>query len=241
MKIAQSDLKKIYRDYLQGQVPSSSDRCLDEGRWSDFLRGRLSRASRGKLIDHMTSCATCAREFELLLEMERSKNALVTGIGKLLDGGQVPPESAVLRPGSRKPFRLAWKYGLAFSGVAVLALVFALSLVRNPQIRSIQDVTRGNQPVEIELQSPLDESTREHRLEFRWKSRDSFESYVIEIYDDSLLQIWRSPTLMKSRFFIPKEIFDSLEDGKKYYWMVTGTLNLDHKIESRLGAFKLKK
>ena len=240
MKIAQSDLKKIYRDYLREQVPRSSDHCVEEGHWPDFFGGRLSRSSRGKLIDHITSCAACAREFELFLEMERAKNALAAEIGNLVRSGQEPPGPAIDRRPSRR-FHFRWEYGLAFSGIAILALVLALSLVRRPGIPAIPDVTRGNQPAEIELQRPLDESTRTQGLEFRWKSRDSYESFVIEIFDDSLRRIWQSPPLTQSRLFIPKEIFDPLENGKTYYWMVTGTLRMDNKMESKLGAFKLKK
>jgi hypothetical protein len=96
-------------------------------------------------------------------------------------------------------------------------------------------------PVEIALQAPAAESARKQGLEFRWKSRESFESFTVDIYDDSLREIWQSPPLIKSRLSVPKEIFDSLQNDKKYYWMVTGTLKLDNKIESRLGTFKLKK
>jgi hypothetical protein len=241
MKIAQNDLKVIYRDYIRGQMPSSSDQCVDEERWKGFFGGRLSHSSKGKLIDHMTHCATCTREFELLLDMERSKNALVAEIGNLMDSEQEPPESTTGPPNPFRRLHFRWKYGLVCSGVVVLSMVLAMFFIRHPKAPSIPDVTRGNQPIEIELQSPLDESKRKQSLEFKWKSRESFDTYIIEIYDDSLRQIWQSPLLTKSRLTIPKEIFDSLEIQKTYYWMVTGTLRTDRKLESRLAAFKLNK
>jgi hypothetical protein len=241
MKITQNDLKRAYRDYLREQSPASTDPCIDEERWQDFLRDRLSRSSKGELIDHLTSCSKCAREFELLLEMKRSKNSLVAEIDSLLDSSQTPSESATVRPNpaQRLPFR--WRFGLVFSGVAIFSLILSTLLFRHPQIPPIPDVTRGNPPIEIELQRPLNESTRKTGLEFQWKSRAPFDSYIIEIYDDSLLPVWQSPPLMKSRLSIPKEIFDSLENDKAYYWMVTGTLKINNITESRLGAFKLKK
>jgi hypothetical protein len=241
MNIAPNDLKRLYRDFLREQIPASSDHCIKEKRWKDFFGGRLSRSSKGRMIDHMTNCAACAREFELLLEMERSKTALVAEIGKLVNSGQEPPKSGPDRRGPLRRLHLNWKYGWVFSGVAIFSLVLAVSLFRHPKIPSLPDVTRGNLPAEIELQAPLDDSTRKQGLEFRWKSREPFESFVLEIYDDSLRQIWQSPSLMKSRLSLPKEILDSLEYDKTYYWMVTGTMNMENKIESMLRAFKLKK
>ena len=241
MKIALNDLKSAYRDYLREQSPASTDHCIDEELWKDFLRDQLSRSSKGELIDHLTGCAKCAREFELLLEMKRSKNALAVEIDNLLDSSQAPSESATVRPNPARRLPFRWKYGLVFSGVAIFSLILAILLIRHPRIPPIPDVTRGTLPVEIELQRPLTESTRKTGLDFQWKSRAPFESYIIEIYDDSLLLVWQSPPLMKSRLSIPKELFDSLENDKTYYWMVTGTLNINDKAESRLGAFKLKK
>ena len=241
MKITQSDLKTIYRDYVRGQRPSASDQCIHEKRWTDFFDGRLSHSSKGKLIDHMSHCVACAQDFEFLLDMERSKNILLADIGNLVEAEQESPKPTTVRPipFHRRRFRL--KYGLVFSGVAVLSLVLAMLLIRHPKISSIPDVTRGNRLLEIEIQGPLDESKRKQSLEFRWKSRESFDSYAIDIYDDSLRQIWRSPLLTESRLAIPKEVLDSLENDKKYYWMVKGTSGIKTKVESRLAAFKLNK
>jgi hypothetical protein len=241
MKITQSDLKTLYRDYVREQMPSSLDHCIIEKRWKDFFGGRLSHSSKSKLIDHMTNCVACAQEFELFLETERFKNALIADIGNLIGAEPAPPKSTAIRPSPFRRLQFKWKYSLVFSGVAVLSLVLAMLLMRHPKVPSIADVTRGNQPVEIELQNPLDESKRKQSLEFKWKSGESFDSYIIEIYDDSLRQIWQSSLLTKSRLAIPKEIFDSLENDKMYYWMVIGTLRMDTKMESRLAAFTLKK
>ena len=228
------DLRSLYRDYIRGQELPRKGRCLGPKDWKDLFNPRTFEARRDRLIEHVTHCPACHRKFELILDAERAKRSLVDDIGGLADGaGLGAPEKA----GAAR----AWRFAAAFAALAVVALGLAVLLTRDRGIPAAPEITRGDQSLEIRLLKPLDNVKRKGGLEFAWTASIPLADYRIDLYDEALAPIWRSPSLTESRGTLPKEIFDALLNGRIYVWMASGRLPSGRRVESRFGTFRLMK
>ena len=74
-------------------------------------------------------------------------------------------------------------------------------------------------------------------LKFRWVEIKDSDYYIVELYDETLLPIWRSEKIFNNEIDLPKQILDRLVKNKKYFWMLTAYFPDGKKIESRLEYF----
>jgi hypothetical protein len=246
MTMKTDDLRGLYRAYVRGQEPSRKGRCLGPWRWKDICDPRTSEARKDKLIEHITRCPDCLRKFELILDAERAKKALVEEIGGLVgraagpgDAGPQKEESARERPHRRPAF--PWKFAAVFAALVVMAAGLALVLTRDRGVPAATEITRGDQGLEIRLLRPIDAVKRRSGLEFAWTASIPLADFRIDLYDEALAPLWRSSSLAESRGTLPTEVFNALQNGKIYVWMASGRLPSGRRVESRFGTFRLAK
>jgi len=63
---------------------------------------------------------------------------------------------------------------------------------------------------------------------------------LVEVFDDSLALLWRSPSLDADQTSPPDELLGKLGQGRSFFWMVTAVFADGKKVASRLQEFRLK-
>lgn len=241
MSMRTDELRTLYRGYIGGQPPLRAGRCLGGKDWRALFDPRARAGRKDRLIEHITHCPDCVRRFELLLETERAGDGLAAAVGGLMgEAAGARPAASAPRGGSGAR-GLRWKLVPAFAALAIAALALLVLLTKDRTVFPGSDVTRGNQILEIKLLRPLDLVKRKDSLEFAWASPLRLESYRVDVYDEALVLIARSPSLKATRWPLPREILDALATSRRYVWMVSGSLASGDRIESPFGTFTLVK
>ncbi len=66
MKINTDDLIKIYRSYIQEQIPQSRKKCPSPKTIMNLFITPGSTHKKGRIVEHLTSCRHCAHEFGVM-------------------------------------------------------------------------------------------------------------------------------------------------------------------------------
>jgi hypothetical protein len=226
MKTNDRELKKAYREYVQNTSGTREKVCPgSEEIWSLFS-GKISRKRRARMVDHITACSSCFREFEAFLEITRVEGNLARGI-----------QSRFPKQPRRIPRPMVWRYVTALL-IFVAVLAVAMLSTRWPShVKRSEE--RGRLSGQIRLLAPGQNSPLGTPLIFRWEELARSEYYIIEIFDDSLLPFWKSPRLTGSSFELPSPVKEKLDRRKRYFWMLTAFSQGGTKSESALEEFSL--
>ena len=226
MKTTERELKRAYREYVQSSPGAKTGDCpASEEIWSLFAGGTPGKRKAG-MMEHITDCSSCFREFETFLEMSRAEENLAQEVRSRFRGRR----RAVSLP-------MVWRYVTAFLVLIVILAAAMLStrwlgLTRKPE-------ERGRLSGQLRLLAPDPYSTLRAPLIFRWEEVERSEYYIIEIFDDSLLPFWKSPQLKGISYELPSPVKEKIERGKSYFWMLTAFSQGGLKTESALEEFKL--
>jgi hypothetical protein len=143
-------------------------------------------------------------------------------------------QSSIFKPKKQKQFLLfllKWKYAYLILGVIILfSVLIIFQQLKNKEYRSIDSK-------QINLIEPLNERYSKSSILFRWKESKNSNYYVLELFDESLLPVWRSEKIFKDFISLPNEIIEKLDENKTYYWMITAFLQNGKKVESKMEKF----
>ncbi len=228
MKIDDDGLKTLYRGYVDSQTPVSRDDCPSAEQLVQALRGTGPKKERARVVDHVSRCGECAREFEFGLETVRAESTLIREIG-----GQDEPEPT----GRRRPFYLGLSWGLASLLVAVCA---AGVLFWKLAISPARETYRANARTRLELIQPGQDPVRLASLVFRWQPVSDVKYYVVEIYDEALAPLWKSEPVVGNLAALAESLKERLVSGRKYFWMVSAHFAQGDALPSPLREFSLK-
>jgi len=230
MKIDDESLKSMYRAHVRSNVPDSRDECPSAERMAGLLRGRASRKESTRLVDHISRCHYCAREFEFLVEARRSEKDLIQGVDQWLGRKE--------RGGLRPPLfsRLSWGLASMAAGIVLVGLFFFLKFLIFPA----PEAYRADSQAIIELLEPIEVRISRSSLTFRWRPLPDAEYYVLEIFDEALAPVWESEKITVSQAAPPREISATLTSGRTYFWLVTAHFPEGEKIHSSLVEFVLR-
>jgi hypothetical protein len=225
MRTNDRDLKRAYRSYIQSRPAPEGKGCPSpEDIWR-MLGKRRKRKSKARMMDHITNCATCYAEFEAFLEICRAERHLARDVQEKAAG----PET--------RRFSLAWRYMaaallfLAMAGSAIF-LTKWLSIAKKPP-------ERGRLSGQLRLIAPGSHRSLGLPIIFRWEGITGVEYYAIEIFDSSLLPIWKSPRTVGNSCEVPPSVEKSMRKRTPYFWMLTAFRQDGTKIESSLEEFEL--
>jgi len=226
MKTNDRELKRAYREFIQNTSATRTKDCpAPEEIWSLFA-GRRSRKRKGRMMDHITTCSSCFREFEAFLEISRAE-------GNLIDELQSRFRSRL----RKVPGPMAWRYATAF--LIVIAIVAAAMLSTKWLGPTKRPEERGRLSGQLRLLAPGQEPALRAPLLFRWEGAARSEYYIVEIFADSLLPFWKSAQLTGTSYELPSPVKEKMERGKSYFWMLTAFSQGGTKTESSLEEFKL--
>ena len=245
MKIKNRDLKLLYKAHLIDKAPVSRKNCPSKKDIIDLLRADLPSKIRMKLIDHVSGCFLCYEEFQSILEIQREEVKLINSIESLAvksdETSKVYKKNASIQsPQKRKSFlffpRLSRKYAYLFLGAI---LIFSTILIPIIFLNQGKREYRSDYYPSLQLIEPVGKKLKKTVLKFRWVEIKESEYYVIEIFDETLLSIWKSNKIYENHFSPPEKLMYDLRKSKTYFWMLTAYFPDGRKIESRLEPFIL--
>jgi hypothetical protein len=229
MKISDDDLRRIYQEYLKSNSPSSRENCPDPKTILNSLRSTKFSRKKAKIINHVSICFHCAKEFEFLLDTLRQESDFNKKLAKFAPPSNENSESAHFR----KLKILVPAASIVFF-VTIFLGYFAFKYINSRELRS--PITTC-----LELENPIDSTIELHNQIFEWTQIPAISHYQIEIFDYSLSPIWVSKEIFSNSYKAPPLLINMLSSSDTYFWMVTAIYSDGRSIESRLGKFTIKK
>lgn len=242
MTISLEELRELYLSCVADRRPEDRDHCPVPEDIDRCLRGSAKKRKKKKLVEHITRCAFCLEEFLFVLETLKQEKELLVELKRSC--GPPPARTrkirertaAYFRPRRTFPPRLGRKAQTAAAAAALLiaAGTFYFSMNRRPGFRS-PDVAS------VRLIRPVRRKVTGSGLLFRWRELEGADHYIFELFDASLLPIWKSPRISGGSVELPPHIAESLAPGSTFFWYVAGFTAEGQKIESPLTPFTIKK
>lgn len=237
MKINEVDLKALFRSSIQGKTPQSRSGCPSIETISRLFLETASESEKAKSVDHISACSLCHEEFELFLNISREESKLFEGLKECLQpkrrfAGRIRDLF------SKSRFRLPWKY-VSVPLLAALSLMIVFFAVRSFIIKG-EPEERGRLLGPIRLISPEHNILDHAPLVFKWEELKPADYVIVEIFDESLLLIWKSQKIHDHLFELPPDVQEKIKKDKPYFWMLTAVMPDGSKIESSLKEFVIR-
>ncbi len=238
MKINLQGMRRLYKSYITESTQMKRENCPSPEILSECLRNQTSKRNKKRVIEHISHCRLCLDEFHLILEIQRDEKKLFQKIANLLNGHS--KKSRAERKRFLFPFlHKSWNWVFFTTGIVlVVAAGLALFIFNN---KALEQKFRGINIDHIKLIQPVHKKSIKAPIKFQWRKMENAEYYILELFDNTLLPIWKSQKILENRIFLPRNILESLSSGKSYYWFITGFFPGDKKIESSLEQFQIKK
>jgi hypothetical protein len=246
MKINNDDLRHIYQAYIRDRIPASRDACPSAEHIQASFMPSASRRKKAKIIRHISGCADCAQEFQFFLRLFREEQGLINGIDRLSPGadrnavaGKKLHNSLISSWPRVFSLHLSWKSVLVRLSASILIAVAILAT--NKIFISRKTDERGKLSNQVHLLEPVHKKVALAPLVFKWKGIRNAHSFMLEIFDGTLLPLWKSPRIIETSYQLPSEISQKLQPNKTYFWMITAFRADGAAVESSLEDFLVVK
>jgi hypothetical protein len=236
MKLNNIDLQHLFFSSLREDIPNTRKDCPSPKELLRLLRKKRSEKKKTKVIEHITKCFYCAQEFEFLIKAVRYEKQMNEAAERVITAKKENSSSKNLtnRHISRQLF---WKFTPLFAvilGICILIAFYAVTIKsKNPVYRAIFHP-------QIKLILPENKEISKSSLFFKWEDAMSPDYYFLEVFDETLYRIWKSPKLIENSTKLPNEIVDHMKENKIYFWMITAYFANGKVMESPLQQFSLK-
>jgi hypothetical protein len=155
---------------------------------------------------------------------------------RAISGKQAGTARVFLRPSSKARSRWSWAAASLFAGILMIAILLGIkSMIKVPGVGE-----RGRLPGQIHLIFPVRGQAAKMPLIFRWEKTPRAEYYELEIFDKSLLPLWKSSRIEMTQLAFPVESASQMVINEVYFWTVTAWLTDGTKRESPLEEFRRK-
>jgi hypothetical protein len=246
MKITFDDLKSAYKSHIKRRVPLSREGCPSPENILSVFESSASFEDKERVVNHLAGCSYCTQEFELCRGLFREQGkALEDMLGWLRKNDRCAgirgKRSNILASlsGPRVQGRPLWKLAVGFLSAAVLiglSFIGVKLLVTAPELRE-----RGRLPGQVHLISPVEGEKIKFPPVFRWEGTPGAEYYNLEIFDRTLLPLWKSPRIEGLRYELPPDAAKFIKKDEVYFWTITAWLKDGMKRDSPLEEFTLSK
>jgi hypothetical protein len=232
MKKNDEELRHAYRSYVMEKTPESRGECPTPETLLEAFSPKASPELKDGLIDHLSRCSSCAREFELIRESLTQAEALSESFNRIY--GKKPGRSSG-SPRFRPFFRQVWAYALA--SMILISAGAGFLLIRNARARL---EGRGAARSGSQLVRPVGLVDGSAPLIFKWEPAEGIKYYVVEISNESLLPVWRSPRVFAPSLSLPPAVQTGLVEGRRYYWSVQAFDKSGYRSDSERRTFILE-
>ena len=228
MKMDLNSLKEFYQAYVASKIPANRKNCPSPRALIKTIEPSGTYRKKRKLIDHISKCSYCKEEFFLVLKVNNHENLMFFNIKDTFQRSDldVNPIDSILTPS------LIIKYASIIIGLFLIT--FSLFIIKEKDV-SLNNLRRRNQIVQ--LTNPDNLHILPYPLIFKWREFPNAKYYILELFDDTLLPVWTSPKIMKSKLQLPDEILASLKNNMNYYWMISAFSTTEKIAESDLAGF----
>ena len=231
MRIRHEDLKDLFQGYAASRKPRSRKRCPSPLAIARSFEPSASVRMKKTIVDHISQCSCCHEEFMILFEFHNlDTDSSIFEYPTVRDGP---------KRGNASDSRLAhppfWQYACVLLGLT-LAISSLFLLVHQKRISGIQRTGEGG----IVLLRPKVNQSISGPIVFRWQRSVESEYFVLELFDESLLPIWKSGQIRDLQMLIPQDVYLALHPGKSYFWMVTAFSRDSRAEESAMRRFLLQ-
>jgi hypothetical protein len=237
MKINEADLKALYKSSIQRRMPQSRSDCPSIETISRLFLETASESEKAKVVDHITTCSLCHEEFELFFNISRDESRLFEELKKHLRPKKRFPDQ-IYDLFSKSRSRFLWKY-VSIPLLTALFLVVIYFAARF-YIISSESEERGRPPGPIHLISPGHDLAPDAPLVFKWDDFKPADYVIIEIFDETLLLVWKSQRIRDNFYELPLNAREKIQKAKRYFWMVTAVMRDGSKTESSLQEFVIR-
>ncbi|TET69719.1 MAG: hypothetical protein E3J56_09190 [Candidatus Aminicenantes bacterium] len=242
MKINLKDIQTAYEAYRYKNIPMSRSNCPSFKKLISFFTSTTSDKQKIKIVDHVTNCHFCAQEFQFIICVFRFERKLNKELCRFL---QPKKEMSLTKRNIKQsdmksflkqkiipPF-LSWKYAIPLLGIAITIL--ALSIFQNFRYKEYRTIDTKR----IQLIEPINMKYSKSSLVFKWNEYKGSNYYLFELFDKTLLSVWKSDKIFRNFISLPNEEIKDLDINKKYYWMINAFLPSGKKVESDMAEFIL--
>jgi len=237
MKINDDDLKRLFRSSIKDRMSPSRQACPDPELISDLFFQPVGEKQKKCLMDHISECSHCLEVFDLCLNLSRSENWLVKEIQARTseESGSVSILPHLLERRQSLP-RLKW---VLLPLATVVLLTIAVLMTKTILSKKLME-DRGRLPGIIDLIYPSKQVSSSTSIIFRWEIRRPVEWVQLDLFNEDLTPLWKSPKIFDSHYLLPSEARQKMESGKTYFWMVTAFFPDGNEAESSLAEFSLR-
>lgn len=214
-------------EHLASLSVESRKGCPPFSKIARSFSSMASRRGRKKLIDHISRCPSCHKEFSFLVQLQRKEQELA----------ETATNWALSQHAASSTIKRNYSLLLDYSSGA-LTILFTIAATILLLIGLYHPSIRGPSPFRISVYSPSETIYNNSSTIFSWKDIGVSSTYAVEVYDEALRLIWKSEETKKTFLVAPSMLYSSIIRGKKYYWSVAGTLG-SYSYYSALKAFSL--
>jgi hypothetical protein len=228
MSLNDEDLKRLFRSYIAARILENRERCPSLEMLLSFFESPTRTHKKMKIVDHITRCSACAKEFELLLEFQRSQDQILQR-----DQVTAPVKPTFsCRPAHLRGLQLLLRYSTVIVGAVLL--VCAVTIIS--QKWGYIDGTRTTAS-SLTIIQPNQENPGTLPLIFKWKPVEGAEYYTLEIFDETLMPVWKCAKILSPYFAMPAASSGWLKFDTPYFWMTVAYRNKEKLAESDLARF----
>jgi len=229
MTLNDEDLKRIFRSYVGKRDSGTRQGCPSFSELSRFFDPETRRRDKLNIIDHVTDCSACAEEFEFLRGLHNYQSQIAQNASNL----RSDQRTCAIPPQIERGKRSLWRYAPIAAGA--LLLMISLSML-----------TKWDRPGEtrtasssVALLRPGQNQTVLITMTFEWEPVEWADAYILEVFDEALLPVWKSQEVTAILFKPPEELRSRLRPDSHYFWMVTALRNGNKLAESELRRFTM--
>lgn len=248
MKIKNKDLKNLYRAHILENFPSSRKHCPSFKKIIGSFNHKSSEKQKTKILDHITTCHYCYKEFEFIMQILRNDGKINKNIrnfhlsNKEMAFIKKRAANSLCDLKKRKELFfpiLSWKYSSLFlAGILITIILIILFKTNSLQLIEVHN-QRGATISRIKLFKPVGARYSKSSLSFEWSELKESNYYILEMFDETLAPFWRSNKIFHHQYAPPKELIENLSKNRTYFWMVTAFYLNGKKVESPLVEFFL--
>jgi hypothetical protein len=232
MNLKDDDLKRFYRSFINLRIPGNRKNCPSLEELVSFFQSRRRTGNKLKIVDHITNCSACAQEFEFLLELQRYQEKI---LGQVSESRPTRPFFHSI-PASMNSVNRLWRFSSVLIGMVLVVVSLVVILQNGGPVVETRSVRSS-----LILLQPAPEQSVTPPLTFAWKGLPGAEAYVLELYDEALQSVWKSPETSLTHLVLPPEEAGNLRPGHGYFWMITAFSEGDKLSESGLSQFTFRK
>lgn len=233
MKINKKDLQRIYQAYLAGKDQKSRCFCPSLDSLQKSFDPSSTQDEKDAIVDHLSQCPSCAQEFDFLRQLSDREWELAE---KLDNIRRSQYRNRFLTREALSTVFPRFEKRFAIISLLVIGIIAGAFMIRHGLDRNDG---RGKMPQALGLIQPLGRVPAVSPIIFKWEPLPRPATYVVELYDEALNQIWEGPKIMLWTSALPESAMARLARNRTYYWAVTAYDQNGNKRESGLRSFFL--